>query len=90
MIPTTGLDRYLAISESQTTWIRAGHENRTWLYICRFDGSNTRWLLSMVTPTPRITLAVHISHPLVSPLIQMEGLFSKHPISNCRLSYTQV
>ena len=33
----------------------------------------------MITPTPRITLAVHISHPFVSPLIQMEGLFPKHP-----------
>ena len=33
----------------------------------------------MITPTPRTTLAVYISLPQVTPLVQMKGLFSKHP-----------
>lgn len=33
----------------------------------------------MNTSTRRITLAEHVSQPVVSPLIQMKGLFSKHP-----------
>jgi len=33
---------------------------------------------TMTTPTHRITLAEHFSQPVLAPLIQMKGLFSKH------------